>query len=304
MNTKNILFVCRKDPRIDYDTADSMAAGMQKLASNCRYEACDLEDLLFSYDGTELHVTNTVTGQDIREFDGIFQLGWFKSKLLEDLALSVGTYATAKGIPCLNTEAIHTRSRTKLSQYVIGALENIPMTPFVFSANPDELVNGIAAAGLPYPLIVKAIMASRGKDNYLVHTDVELSAVVHNQPDVPFIVQTFVPNDGDYRLIVMGDSVRFAMHRRATGDSHINNTSQGGQASSVDLQTVDQMMLADAVKIAKLLRREVTGVDMIIHKETGKYYLLEANNMPQLSTGSMVSEKLQALDSYLNELVS
>ena len=54
--------------------------------------------------------------------------------------------------------------------------------------------------------------------------------------------------------------------------------------------------------MAKLLKREVTGVDMVRHKETAEYYFLEANNMPQLSTGRNVQMKLAVLDEYLNEL--
>jgi len=102
--------------------------------------------------------------------------------------------------------------------------------------------------------------------------------------------------------LVMGDKVRLVIHRQSQDDSHLNNTSQGGKATLVDLSHLPQKVLDDAIKMGKMLRREVTGVDMIMHKETGEYFFLEANNMPQLGTGSFVGEKLRALDEYLREI--
>jgi glutathione synthase/RimK-type ligase-like ATP-grasp enzyme len=201
----------------------------------------------------------------------------------------------------LNTEALYTRSRTKLSQYVIAGLHGVHITPFVYSMNHAHMIAHMQGQAWSYPLIVKSTMASRGHDNYLVHNAQELRDTLVDQPQVPFIIQDFVPNDGDYRLLVMGDSVRLALHRRSQTGSHLNNTSQGGTATIVNLADLRVEMLNDAVHIAKLLRREVTGVDMIVDAKSGEYYMLEANNMPQLSTGSMVTDKMHVFDSYIAE---
>jgi D-alanine-D-alanine ligase-like ATP-grasp enzyme len=96
----------------------------------------------------------------------------------------------------------------------------------------------------------------------------------------------------------MGDEVRLVIHRQSTGQSHLNNTSQGGQAQIIDVATLDRQMLEESVQISKALGREVTGVDMIQDKHSGEFYFLEVNNMPQLSTGSMVEQKAKALDAF------
>lgn len=299
--TRRILCLSRIDERTDFDTAPSMARNIVAPASGIVYESANLENLIISFDGQQLTIIDTASGNDIAEYDGIFLFGWFKTKILEDLALSVAQYAAAKNIKCLNSEALQTRSRTKLSQYVIAAIHGVQQTPFVFSGTSSGFAEGVATSRLEYPIIVKAVMASRGKDNYLVKSTEELAAILAENPEVAFVAQAFVPNDGDYRLLVMGDEVRFALHRKSQSDSHINNTSQGGLATIIPLEELNPAMLNDAVAIARHLKREVTGVDMIIHNQTGEYYLLEANNMPQLSTGSMVSEKLAALDAFFDD---
>ncbi|HEX8762790.1 MAG TPA: hypothetical protein VF733_03445 [Candidatus Saccharimonadales bacterium] len=301
--TKRLLFIGRPDDRSSYDTPGSMATRMAESGSGqIAYDSCTIEDLIFIFDGQKLMIIFD-KDRSLTDYDGIFLLGWFKYAIHEDMALAVARYAEAKNIPLLNTEALFLRSRSKLSQYVIGALNDIKMTSFIVAPRgaPNNISSLMRQAGLGFPLIVKGVSASRGNDNYLVRSSAELQDVYQKSPEVTFVIQKFIPNDGDYRLLVMGDRVRVALHRQAQGDSHLNNTSQGGEAKLADLRDLNPAMLADSVKIAQLLRRPVTGVDMIVDNQTGEYYFLEANNMPQLSTGSLVPEKMRALDSYFCE---
>jgi len=277
-----------------------MAAAMRTFGSgDIVYGSCDLEDIVFAYNRKELAVYDGSSGQQLDQYDGIFFLGWFKESMLEDIALSVARYAEKKHIPVLNPEVLHLRSRSKLSQYVVAAINDVSITEFVVVTRREYVFEALKKATLDYPIIVKAARGSRGANNFLVRSEAELQNVYNNDPERTFVIQRFIPNEGDYRLLVMGDTVRLAIHRRSQTDSHVNNTSQGGAATLVGVDELNPDMLIDAVKIATLLRRPVTGIDMIVHKDTNEYFLLEANNMPQLSTGSMVQEKMQALDAYL-----
>jgi glutathione synthase/RimK-type ligase-like ATP-grasp enzyme len=302
--SKNVLLISRHESRSSYDTPESMREGLQQAAGEeaITYTASSYEDLLFRFDGKELTVTDTLGGRDVRDFDGIFLFGWYKDPMQQDIAFCLALYAEAHGVPFLNAEA-KSRSRTKLSQYVLAALNNVSITPFVFVQQAHKMRQAAEATGLAYPFIVKSARGSKGANNYLVRDAAAFDAAMQANADMNFVAQTFVPNDGDYRILVMGGKVRLAMLRRAQGDTHLNNTSQGGSAEIVPLESLDAAMLAESVKVAALVRREVTGVDMIVHKETGKYYLLEVNNMPQLSTGSLVPEKLAVLDAYLREWI-
>jgi glutathione synthase/RimK-type ligase-like ATP-grasp enzyme len=299
-----ILILCRHDERPTYDQVDTYAAGMNLITTQNTYSYGELEKLVFSYDGTTLHVY--LNGTDIQEYDQLFLIGWFKSKLLEDIALSVATYMNFHGKPVRNSEVLFTRSRSKLSQYVIAALNDITLTPFLFCKDKDiyaEAFDLYWTSG--YPMIMKGVQASRGDNNYLVKDEATLQStlqLIDESNNLWFITQSFVPNNGDYRIIVMGDEVKYVIHRLSQQDSHLNNTSKGGLASEIPVTELPHKVQEQSVRLAKLLRREITGVDMIQHKETGEFYLLEINNMPQMATGSFVEKKLMMLDTYFSDI--
>jgi glutathione synthase/RimK-type ligase-like ATP-grasp enzyme len=293
---KRILLLCRRDERTDYDTSQTMKAGMKGFeTSDVTYVACDYEDLVISYD-TKLSIT-TSDNIDLNSFDAIFQFGWFKTKLLEDTALSVARYAEHFDIPHANQEALYTRSRTKISQYVIAGLAGIQTIPFIVAGNSEAITSW--ARNHEFPLIVKAVAASRGNHNYLAKSNEEIEQIVRDNPEQQFVVQTFIENDGDYRLIILDGAVKLAIHRKGEEGSHLNNTSKGGSGIVVPVEELSQAMLDEAITISRELRREIGGVDMVVDKRDGKHYFLEANNMPQLSTGSNVSAKLSVLNEYL-----
>lgn len=305
---KKVLILTRKDDRPEYDQKSTYQQALARLETKCDYRVEEFEDLLFVYDGVELKVLLADGRTNLSSFDSVFFTGWFKTKVLEDVALSVSLYLEAKKVQCINTEALFTRSRSKLSQYVYAALNDISVTPFIFSLSPNVLRDALTSQwSFGYPIIMKGILANRGDDNYLVNdrANAEERIRIIGQEDGPWlIVQKFIPNDGDYRIIVMGEKVSTVIHRRTTSQSHLNNTSKGGEATTISSSSLPDAVIAQSITLAHLLRREITGVDMIQHRETGEYFLLEINNMPQLATGKYVDEKIKALDNYFATLTN
>lgn len=301
--TKKILILSRRDDRPMYDQKQSIQAALGHIDSDAVYTVDEYESLLFDYDGATLRVVLSDGQTDLASFDTIFMMAWFKTKVLEDIALSAATYAVAKGVTVFNSEVLYTRSRTKLSQYVVATLNGIKTTPFLFCLDVSQLEEAISSRWSGgYPVIMKGIQASRGDDNYLAATLSDARAVFADYvtQDGPYlVVQSFIPNDGDYRVVVMGDAVVSVIHRQATDGGHLNNTSKGGAAVYSDASVLPSSVIEQSILLAKLLRREITGVDMIQHRETGEFYLLEINNMPQLATGSYVDEKMSELDIFL-----
>lgn len=300
----NILILSRHDERTEYDQVITYKSALSSSERYNSYEYGELESTVFSYNGTKLQVT--INNKDVSEFDAVFMIGWFKTKILEDIALSVAMYANANNVKVLNSEVLYTRSRSKLSQYVVAALSGINMTPFLFCKDISLLRGEINSWQGGYPVIAKGVQASRGNDNHKLNNKDELLATIEHSNDIDgpwFVVQGFVPNNGDYRVIVMGDEVKMVIHRQAGGDSHLNNTSKGGLATNVEVEKLPTKVQEQCVTLAKALRREVTGVDVIQHIDSGEFFLLEINNMPQLATGTFVSEKMSALDSYFRGIV-
>lgn len=304
--SKRILILSRREDRMTYDQKVTIQEALNGIHTANEYVVDEYEALTFAYDGIDLNVFLDDGITDVADFDTIFFMAWFKTPMLEDVALSVATYAHAKGVKVVNTEVLYTRSRSKLSQCVVAALNGIKTTPFIFSVDVAKLQAGLEGrwkAG--FPIIMKGVRANRGNDNYLVHSIDEATETLKSQvgDEGPwFIVQSFVPNNGDYRIIVMGDEVTAVIHRLAQDGTHLNNTSKGGTATYSSVDVLPQEVVEQSVRLSKLLRREVTGVDMIQHSETGEFYLLEINNMPQLATGSYVENKFTQLDKYLGSI--
>ncbi len=303
---KNILILSRKDDRESYDNKPSYTKALEGIDTKCSYTIDEYENLLFWYDGNELKVQLGNSGVDIASFDAVFLVGWFQLKIHEDMALSISKYLSHKGVKVVNSEASFVRSKSKLSQYVVAAVNDISITPFLFSMTPSVLAAAITEKWqYGYPVIMKGVQSSRGNDNYLVETAEEAHKYAYTMKSDHspwFVVQQFIPNEGDYRIVVMGDAVTAVIHRRSVTDSHLNNTSKGGEAQLSDASSLPQEVVDQSVKLAGLLHREVTGVDMIRKTDTQEFYLLEINNMPQLATGSYVTDKLQRLDNYFAEL--
>jgi glutathione synthase/RimK-type ligase-like ATP-grasp enzyme len=300
---KKILILCRKDDRESYDNRENMVSGLKKHAKTARYFGAYYEDLLFAYDGKKLTITDINSQTDITNYDSIFMIGWFKTKSLNDVALAVARYAKHNNIPFANAETYFNRSFTKLSQCVVAALNGLPVIPFLFSLDQQLLLDNVKKRVIAAPYIAKAVSASRGDDNYLVGNHDQLAKLIAepSRPRRYFMVQDFVPNDGDYRVLVMNGAVELVVHRQSQDGSHINNTSKGGRATLVPVDQLHKKVLEDSIKISRHINREITGVDMVRHNKTGEFYFLEVNNMPQLATGSFVDKKLERLSAQLEK---
>ena len=83
-------------------------------------------------------------------------------------------------------------------------------------------------------------------------------------PGVKFVLQEFIPNEGDLRILVFGDKPVMAINRKANNSSHLNNTSQGGLAEVLSLESVSQDILEISKKAAKIIKLQVAGVDVMI----------------------------------------
>ena len=133
-----------------------------------------------------------------------------------------------------------------------------------------------------FPVIVKGVPSSQGKAVFLCHTVDEIKKVVreNNFEYASFIIREFIPNQGDIRVFIVGHKAVGAMLRQAKPGDFRNNISQGGNGRVFDLIRNPQVkkMAEDISQITKLA---IAGVDIMLHLETNKPYLLEINGSPQ-----------------------
>ncbi len=257
-------------------------------------EGCLASDLVILGDGKKFRPLLN-DGRKLEEYDLIYMLvgkrlwEWFTASL----------YLNKKyGIIIVNKKAIdptYNYYQSPAIDYLRQSEEglNYPKSAIVFSPS-----------GLPqiedefeFPVIVKASLGHRGEDVYKIEKSNDLEKIVTElTEDIrSCVIREFIPNDGDLRVFCIGYKAIGAMKRTPKKGDFRSNVSQGGSAKRFDLEKYPEIKKF-AEKAAKLMRTEIAGVDIMLHKKTGKPYLLEVNPGPQIegieSTGLNVAGEI------------
>lgn len=308
---KNVLILgSRKLNDKGFGSGELMAEKVNQLLNGqgIHYSWTTFKDLFYSFGHGEADtIIDLRSHRPLDNFDFIFIRDWFKTYRTESLA--VAEFITAKGMPYWNKEAYLQRSSGKLSQYAhLSAIKgSIPST---FCGPTEEIVRQIEEGKLQLPFIVKASSGSRGRDNFLVESIEQFKTVMESTEQL-MVVQAFIPNNEDYRVICVDGSPQLVMKRsRTKSDTHLNNTSQGADAELLNVDELQQLLgsywsefLRMAKAIAQRWGRNLTGVDIIID-ERGKFYILESNNLPQLEKGAFVEDKLKLVDEHIKSILA
>lgn len=256
-----------------------------------QYDFTELRfDQLFVEVGPEkFEILDTQNNKDISTYDLVLFRG--KIRQSDQLAFVVSRYLNFKGTKSLNDYFAY-RPPSKLSQAVLFYETKVPFLPTLYSLNNQVLIDRISS-NLDYPLILKDNFGSHGLNNYFIKSVTELKNTLKKNLEIKFIAQKFCPNDSDYRVLIGGDLEPLQIKRKASGTSHLNNTSQGGGAEIVD--ELPSAIIAQAKKIAKKLNMPLSGVDIIQEKGTHNHFFLEVNSQPQIVSGAFVDEKLKKM---------
>jgi RimK family alpha-L-glutamate ligase len=166
-------------------------------------------------------------------------------------------------------------------------LPNIPTWMFI---NKSEVIKSLDS--FPYPVLVKPMDGAQGKGVYKFKTKDEFLKYLKEEHIgsvfYPNMIQQYIENDGDYRIVVLGNKVITALKKKRDGDKVVANMSQGNEAIPVD---IDSELEHLALNAAKALNIELAGVDVIEDVVTKKKYILEVNMSPQIYYTSMFSNK-------------
>lgn len=255
------------------------------------------DDLHISIGDGEFTIVDTRHGKDIADYDAVLIRGkGFRNYF--DVVRAISRYCTLHSTPIIN-DYKGFRDSSKLAQALQFHELDIPVAKTVYLT--DAVLNRKSPLGFDFPCIMKATFGAHGNDNYLVKDMEEAKKIVAKDESKKFVLQRFVPNDNDYRILVVGDET-LVISREASEDSHLNNTSQGGSAVLAEAEQVPDWVLRDAIKIARHLDMTFAGVDVLADKNTGEYFFLEVNSQPQLMSGAFVDEKKKIVGRYLASL--
>jgi glutathione synthase/RimK-type ligase-like ATP-grasp enzyme len=256
-----------------------------------------VQDLYIEVGDGSFIIFDTKTKKDIAAFDAIIIRGMgFRGQF--DILKTISSYALNHNVPIINNYSAF-RDSSKLAQAVQFFQNNIPVAKTVYVNR--AVVDAQCELSIEFPCIMKAVFGAHGNDNYVVHSLDDVRRII-SESSARFVLQRFVPNDGDYRIIVAGDMVK-VIERKAAKGSHLNNTSQGGTARLISADELPDGMVQGAIAITKMLDMSIAGVDALVDSVTGKYYFLEVNSQPQLMTGAYIDEKEQLIGAYLASLL-
>jgi len=256
-----------------------------------------IDDLIISVGDGKFSIYDAKNQNDLNEYNVIFIRGdSFRGYM--DAVGSINEYAHLNKIIIINDYS-NVRDSSKLLQAVHFHQLDIPVarTLLVTSA----VLNNEAQLGWNFPCIMKAAHGSHGNDNFVVNNMNDVKSILENQPDKHFVLQRFIPNNGDYRILIIGDGI-LVIGRSAVEGSHLNNTSQGGEAVLVSVDQLPKVVIDNAKLIMKHFGMTVAGVDVIADKNTNEFFFLEVNAQPQLMSGAFVAEKEKLISKLLSSL--
>jgi len=213
------------------------------------------------------------------------------------MSVALARLLAAKKILFVNSDVGISTSDDKSYDYC--SLYNEVPLPKTIIAYPKWLIENshILESSLKYPFILKASNGKMGKDNYLItkSEDIKKSLKDYDSREL-FCVQEFIPNDFDYRIVVIGSKARqaYIRTRDPKSHSHLNNASQGASKTIVSLKSIPHLCTL-AEKAAKILHREISGIDIVTNTKSKATYILEVNSSPSLP----YKETLKMIHTYL-----
>src|SRR5581483_7913024 len=266
MKSKKILFITsNSEQTVAWQEREayirSFCEGVEDALKDVRVLYTTYDDLEFTVRGGESSIQDVRNKVDLRDYTFVHFKNWQYET--EEATVAAG-YLKAHHVPFYNTEVDMPVASGKLAQMFRLSEAGVPV-PDSFYAHRSILLDLFAESRLPFgftfPVIMKANDGSRGDDNHLVHSFEEARAALVQIPaHKEVILQNFIANNGDYRILFIGlESDPIIFLRTAVAGSHLNNTSKGGTGLFVDVASLPTDYMRYARKAAEVLRREIGG---------------------------------------------
>lgn len=262
--------------------------------SETSVDVATYNDLGFLIDGNEASIVNYLTGDDLRVYSKILVLSTSLYHAQNYIFSALACYCRKYNIEMLDDSFTNCDGKLYAMWRFWEKGVRVPKTAF---GPADFLAEVLERFGSP--AVLKSVNGTKGRDNYLVRSGEEIKEIVERDPDTRYILQNYIPNDGDYRIVVTNFEAKLAIYRSANGKDFRNNTSLGGEASLVPLDELDSEVIKLATEAAKALNIKIAGADILQNRETGEYSVLEVNRTPQLASGAFTETKLEVIRELL-----
>ncbi|MFA1610235.1 ATP-grasp domain-containing protein [Halobellus rubicundus] len=214
----------------------------------------------------------------------------YPSRLMEG-----GVVDGKHGIPWVNGRDAVATSRNKAGVIAALAGADVPVPETKLVSNPvDEEEVLAAASDLDFPVVVKPNSTTRGvgvakaPDLDSLLGIVDYLNLVHDYRatgDKSYLLQEFLPDARDYRVMVLDGEVVGGVERRLPADAHSagrwkHNVHRGASARRID---VPGELRDLAVETADVLGIDYLGVDILV--SDGRAVVSETNARPTIDDG-------------------
>ncbi|MBM3210378.1 hypothetical protein FJZ39_03520 [Candidatus Saccharibacteria bacterium] len=297
---KKILVLWDRTDNQAYDYDDRIRVLGEKLGSEYTLSYAELRTLEYWIDDSGWKVlVGDGSRQDLATFNGVYFARWRSYQN----ALAAAVYLDAHGVPYKTTEVRRFPPTNKLGEHAFMAQASIPVPNTVItSVGRLRAQAELYLQKLGLPAVLKGVEASFGNDNFLVTSlDELIEKLGAYDPYDIFMLQSYVPNNEDYRVVVFNGEAQVGLKRmRQSNDTHLNNTDKGAVSNIVALSDRQKMLAERAA--ASMSRSDVAGVDLVSDSVTGKQYVLEVNKMPILFGATYRSEMISALAEFIKTI--
>lgn len=262
------------------------------------YEYSGYSSLLFYFDDATCTFVNMETKKSAADYDGVYLNGYLHTP---ELAFTAATVLDAHSVPYVNSELGDAPSLTKLSSYakLSKAGVSLPKTygataSGLLKAHKDGLLKNVT-----FPCIVKRADADRGIDNFILHSwDAVKKKLLESDAGSIWLLQEFIPNDGYYVATYYHNELKFGVYRkhmertdRDESKRHMFKPKGGVNATYLSADDVPAEVAAESMGAIYAMKREIGSVDVVVHRDTRKAYVLEVNYNPQLVTVSVYKDE-------------
>ena len=213
----------------------------------------------------------------------------------------LASYLKSKKIPFLDNFHAATRERNKLIQMFLLAANGVSIPKTYYSPVYDlpKIKNAIKFLG--FPIVLKLTNEDRGEGVFLAKSISDISRIIKVNESKEIILQEFVDNSFDYRILVLGNSSVLGEKRtRIDKNDFRNNVSKGAKEEFLKLTQIPNQVKKISEKAATIMDIQICGVDVIV-AENNLPYVIEANLAPSFTLNDSVSDELNLLSNYLQK---
>lgn len=229
--------------------------------------------------GNNYFINNT----DLADYNFVF-FGFAKKH--SNIPYYIQKYLKTVNVPFLTYESYNLYDDKMYGLDIVTDL-GYDYIPTIQTSNINKRILKHVREDFGYPVIVKITSMDQGKGVFKVADEDALIKFYNSNYQRPTMIQKLIPNDGDCRVILIKNKVELVVKRQMTNpDEFRSNVALGGKAIKT---TLPQSVLDMCADISKHVECDIVGFDILRDLETGKYYVMEINVSPHMSTFIVVT---------------